>query len=439
MTRKDILSVIAALFSALLILSVSALLIAYGRGYRINITSGDVKPTGLIAATSDPTGAQVFINGSLKTATNQTINVEPGNYEVTIVKDGFQNWRKMLPVTPEVVSRADAYLIPSNPSLSTLTTTGVITPIQSPDGSKIAYLVPPDPASSVSAELVDRAGVWVYDMTDRPLSLNRTSRQIMKTPGIDLSTSQLYWSPDSKEILFTPPVKSALAPSYLLSADKLNDPPRPLANNSLVISDWNKLKTKLEAVQRANLDSDFLPIATKSMSLLSFSPDETKILYVATASATIPIIQTPPLLGTNPTLEERNLKPNTVYVYDMKEDRNYPLCQLATCKPFAAPEPMEQTGKEISLSEMSKKIGQKLAEINVTYIQWLPTSRHLVLVSPDKIEIMEYDGQNKTTVYSGPFAESFVATWNNASKLIILTNLNNLATRRYNLYTVNLR
>jgi hypothetical protein len=52
---------------------------------------------------------------------------------------------------------------------------------------------------------------------------------------------------------------------------------------------------------------------------------------------------------------------------------------------------------------------------------------------------MEFDGANRTTAYSGPFGESFVAPWNDASKLVIITNLNQTSNKRYNLYTVNLR
>ncbi len=38
--------------------------------------------------------------------------------------------------------------------------------------------------------------------------------------------------------------------------------------------------------------------------------------------------------------------------------------------------------------------------------------------------IIDYDGTNKRTVYSGPFAENLVYPWSSSGKIVILTNLN---------------
>ena len=58
------------------------------------------------------------------------------------------------------------------------------------------------------------------------------------------------------------------------------------------------------------------------MKIVSFAPDENKILYEATAAATTTIIS-PPLIGTNATEDKRTITPNTLYIYDIKEDKNY--------------------------------------------------------------------------------------------------------------------
>ena len=52
--------------------------ILYGRGYRIDFKQKTLTPTGLLSATSDPIGAQVYIVGVLKKATNNHINIDPG-------------------------------------------------------------------------------------------------------------------------------------------------------------------------------------------------------------------------------------------------------------------------------------------------------------------------------------------------------------------------
>lgn len=51
---------------------------------------------------------------------------------------------------------------------------------------------------------------------------------------------------------------------------------------------------------------------------------------------------------------------------------------------------------------------------------------------------MEYDGGNKTTLYSGPFDQNFVYTWPDGSGLIIVTNFND-ETVPQNLYKIGLR
>ena len=67
-----------------------------------------------------------------------------------------------------------------------------------------------------------------------------------------------------------------------------------------------------------------------------------------------------------------------------------------------------------------------------------PDSKHLVHVFDGKIDIMEYDAQNRTTVYAGPFVDGFVFPWPDATKLVILTNLGN-PNITPNLYTIGLK
>lgn len=82
---------------ALLTIGILALLvlgtivaILYAKGYQFGFGNGhpEVSGTGLLVATSTPDGAQVFVDGHLTTATNNTINLAPGTYSVKIQKDG---------------------------------------------------------------------------------------------------------------------------------------------------------------------------------------------------------------------------------------------------------------------------------------------------------------------------------------------------------------
>lgn len=353
-----------------------------------------LKPTGLISATSDPTGAEVSVDGTLKTATNNSFGIDPGYYTVRITKEGYIPWEKKIRVQGEVVSQATAFLFPTNPSLSPLTTLGIANPILSPDGTKVAYVIP----ASVGTK---KAGLWYYELSEGPLGRNRDPIQLDQPNGFIFDAAKLTWSPDATQLLVQ---NGSVARLYTISRPGVFTDVSPTLPS--LFSDWNTAQSDTEKQKLAAFKPVIVNIATSSAKIISFSPDETKILYEATASATIPQVIVPPLIGTNSTPEERTIIPGKFYVYDSKEDKNYFLLDK----------------KEISGA-----------------IHWFPTSKHLLITLKGKIDVMEYDRTNWITIYSGPFVDDFVAPWNNGSRIIILTNLNGDALSLPNLYTVNLR
>lgn len=376
--------VLISILTVSLILSVSAGIIAYGRGYRLNLDKPtQLDPTGIVTATSDPVAAQVLVNGALKTATNNSFALPPDWYTVTIRKEGFIPWEKKLRVQGEVVTRADAYLFPTSPSLSPITTSGVLSPTVSPDGTTVAFL--------------KKTGLYTLELADRPLGgRNRDPKLVVE--GSFAAATRLQWSPDAIKILV-----SARSNATLYDLTKTPAQVVPTTETA----DWPAEKAQRDRQKLSSFKQPFIDVATSSAKILAFSPDETKLLYEATASATIPRLIDPPLLGTNPTEETRTITPGNLYVYDSREDRNYFL------------------------------LGNK--EVPKLPPMWFPTSRHFLLVDSGKIDVMEYDRTNWITLYSGPFDETFVTPWPTGSRIVILTNLNPGAGSLPNLYTVNLR
>jgi hypothetical protein len=435
MAIKKIRDILIPIFTVCIILIVSSAIIAYGRGYRLDTIGKTIKPTGLLAATSDPTGAQILVEGKLRNATNTTINISPGWYKVAIAKEGYQTWEKNLRVQGEVVTRADAYLFPVSPSLSAITTAGIKSPVMSQDGAKLAYIIPNTIPATDSSQLVNRAGIWVLDLTERPLGLNRDARQITKSEFPDFSNAVMTWSPDSKELMtvVANPITKTVS-YYRLDAGKLNEFPERIADPKIVENEWNELAQIKETEKLTILKKEAAETLKPLMNVLSFSPDETKILYEATQSATIPPIIVPAMIGTNPTAESRTVKIGQLYVYDVKEDRNYALGdKYAFSFPKPSPTPVPKRGVVPAVTSPFDTYHSPLP------VQWLPTSRHLIITNKDKIEAMDYDGTNRKMLYAGPFWDSFVVPWSNASKLLILTTLNPLASVLPNLYAINLR
>ena len=435
-----------AIFFAIIVVTITIIL--YGRGYRFNLKEKEVRSTGALVATSSPLGAQVFVNGTFTTATNSTTQLAPGDYKVRIVKAGYIPWEKDIKIQPEVVSKADAVLFPSSPSLSALTSTGVIKPQASPDGSKIIFMQNPESTPSAQAPNETPAeGIWLLDLSERPLGLNRDPKQIaLSTVDRNWADGELVWSPTGKQVLavFTQAIpkstKSSLAKeqtaritrAYLLETDRLNSLPTDVTAmvNDLLRS-WDTQRNEKNREKLLAYPKEIVPIATSSTRLIAFSPDETKFLYQATASATLPPVIIPPLLGTDPTAEQRTISPGKLYVYDAKEDKNFFIMNAEVVN--------KKQGDQLQATR-SPMFYSPFSTLNASpTLQWYPDSNHLVLLEGGHIILMDYDGINRTTVYGGPFANNFLAPWPGGGKLVILTNLNSTFSDQPNLYLVNLR
>ena len=107
------------LLGEIIIISGTFLAIKFAKGYRPDLTNPRVlKGTGLLVANSFPSGAQVFLNGQLTSATDDTLNLPPGEYQIEIRKEGFSPWSKTLKLEAELVTQTNASLFPTVPSLS---------------------------------------------------------------------------------------------------------------------------------------------------------------------------------------------------------------------------------------------------------------------------------------------------------------------------------
>jgi len=381
--------------------------ILYGRGYSFDFGKGKIGilGTGILAATSSPAGAGIYINDHLTSATNNTINLPPGEYKVKIAKSGYFPWEKKIKIEKEVVISAYALLLPNAPKLDNITDTGVSNPVIDPSRTKIAYTVS-------SSDNPRKNGVYILDMSLRPiLTLQSSSTQIVDDTIDNFSKAILSWSPDTKELIATISAGPALqrdpdlATSYLLKTSFNENPQDVTATLSSVQLQWERQRQTQEKSQLFGLRTKLQNLIKEEFKVLSWSEDETKILYLASKSASLPTIINPPLIGTNPTPEERVIKEGAIYVYDIKEDKNFKILD-------SMPPPFSLT--------------------------WFSDSKHLIYVNDKKISIMDYDGQNRTTVYAGPFIDNYVFAWPDGSKILILTDLGN-PTISPNLYTIGLK
>ncbi len=393
----------------LLLILGTTIVVLYGKGYRFWFEKGrpDISGTGLLVVTSVPDGAQVFIDDHLTTATDSTINLSPGQYSVRIYKDGYFPWQKKIEIQKEVVIKIEASLFAVAPKLESITTTGVSMPILDPSRSKIAYTV-----ASGSAR---KNGIYILDLAARSiLTLQSSSTQIADDTSDLFSNANSSWSPDGKELIAS--ISSTLRRPiyYLLDSSDFNTIPKDItATLSSILANWNSIKAEKDAARENALKPQLEKVLAENFSVIEWSPDETKILYTASQSATIPIIIKPPLIGANQTKEERDIKKDAVYVYDIKEDKNFKL--------FDALPNYTLYARRYTLP-----------------LNWMSNSSHLLFVKDKKIHIVEYDGENDTIVYAGPFLEKYVFPSTNESKIVIVTDLGNPDISP-NLYTLELK
>jgi len=357
-----------------------------------------------MVTTSIPDGAQVFINGNLTTATNNTLDLTPGEYTVKITKEGYFPWEKLLKVEKELVTKADALLYPLAPKLESITTLGANNPVLDPSGIKIAF--------TVASQSAQKNGIYVYDMNSRSVLSLQTAAKHIADDSIDLfSTADISWTPDGESLVAT----IAGQTTYLLNASQLNDAPRNItATLSSFQEQYETDRKEKAAAQVAGLKPTLRKMIADNFTILSWSPDDTRILYTASKSAELELQITPRLLGVDTLREVRSIKEGGIYVYDLKEDRNTRILEsnLLTCEtdPTAC----------------------------LPHVTWFPDSKHLIYVRNEQIHIVEVDGTNDTIVYAGPFLNEFVFPWPNGSRIVMLTNLGN-KTILPNLYTISLK
>jgi hypothetical protein len=386
--------------------------ILYGKGYRIGFHDNQgpqLSKTGILQIKSKPTGAQVHIDGQLRGATDDDITLTPGKYTVRVSKDGYNDWQKDIQIEREIVSSADALLLPKAPTLQSISTFGVESAVVDPTGTKIAFRI----ASSSAA----KNGIYVLELTNRVFPIlagQSNSTQIVDETIDTFSQATISWSPDGKQILASIPLGES-STYYLLKSDGFNTAPQNITGTvQNVTKAWEEQVLDKQTARIKSLKPKIQQFVTNNFRILAFSPDDTKILYQASVSAQMPVFLKPRLIGNNWLYERRDIKEGAIYVYDIKEDVN------------------------TRIIDATDKLCSELETNCVRPFTWFPDSGHLVYVHDKKIEIVEDDGSNMTTIYAGPFVDHYVYPWPDGSKIVVLTNLGNSNTPP-TLYTIGLK
>ena len=398
------------LITSIIVVSASYIFSLYARGYRYSPERRKLLPSGLLIIKSNPDGAQVNINGEQKTITNNNLALAPGTYDINIKKEGSHTWKKRITIDKEEVTEIDAFLFKTAPSLSAITFTSVAKPSLSPDSTKIAYIVP----STQENLNEDKEGLWLIETVDLPLGFSREPKRL--TNG-DHDESVWKWSPNSREILLQTNTGVYLlnTGSYTPQEDRINIS----SQYDEIIKEWEKERENRFKSKLRGLPEEIVEVL-ESAQKVSFSPDETQILYLAGSNYDLPKEIIKPIPGASSQKQERNVQTNKVYVYYLKEDRNFFLSDSnESLKDCIIDTPSIQTSCSSSIS-------------------WFPTSRHILLAESDNVIVMDSDGTNRIKIYTGSYVAPNAFATVSKNRLIILTNLgaNSAAP---NLYTLGIK
>ncbi len=374
--------------TVLILLGITTVIFLYTSGYRIskeqNTSTIDLRKTGMISAKSIPDGANIYVNGVLKTATNDTIQaLDPGIYKLKVVKNGFVPWEKDVEVFPELVTDITAVLVSQSPRLEPLTNTGAQNPVISPTLTKLAYF----------SKDQNNPGILITPLTNTGISLFRADSYI----AIEDTSTTLYsngksieWSPSEQELL----VQSATNNYYLVNIETKTT--QLITDPEIVRQEWEQelLTKRTDFIERIDIPKDMFEIATSPTSL--WAPDEKKFLYSI-------------IKGT--TLE--------YHVYNME-------------KPIPV-------GENVDSIVFTTNVSDKQPEVS-----WYADSFHLILVDANileekkgRISLIRIDGTNKTELYNNTMYSNKVYSTPGGDKLIFLTSFK--SGEQTDLYTVSIR
>ena len=191
---KRIIIAISYVFLTLAVIALTAGLVAYGNGYSYNLKNHRLIRTGLIIVQSFPSGLHVTLeNKLLKKKTPYRVSVEAGTYRISLSKDGFYPWTKLIHVVASEVSLAQyVLLIPKQPQTTTLDTrTQISSQDISRDHRHLAYVV----AGTEPA-------VYTLDVSNenaKPVRLYLPRAATETVPAEALTT--VSWSDDASHLL----------------------------------------------------------------------------------------------------------------------------------------------------------------------------------------------------------------------------------------------
>jgi hypothetical protein len=107
----NIVSLLMSIFSVLFIVGGALLIFYFSRGYRINISERNIKKTGVLTVQTEPSMADLYINGDDVGKTPKSRTLDIGTNSITVKKEGYRDWNKQVEIVEEKSTLLFPFLI----------------------------------------------------------------------------------------------------------------------------------------------------------------------------------------------------------------------------------------------------------------------------------------------------------------------------------------
>jgi len=219
------------IFCSIVFILFTPLILLYANGYRFDRKEKTFIKTGSLFINSYPREAAVIINGKQQKATKwldpfsffwklfgsakyggetPTIinNLSPGKYEIEVVKNGFQKWRKEAIIKPNLTTHFEKIqLFFEKPELKTIDEGEITFFWPSNSRKKIIYGIKIEEPASAKAMAGKKEMVKL-------LENNKINVLINNLPLLDFSNPE--WSPDEEKLIFSSQPTSEKTREYFL-------------------------------------------------------------------------------------------------------------------------------------------------------------------------------------------------------------------------------
>jgi len=186
-----------------IVIGLGTVIIVYGAsGYGINTKTGQIVQNGLLFVDSQPSGAEIFLNGKDRsTATSARLVLPSGEYKLDLKKDGYRPWGRSFTLNEQSIARyVYPFLFPVKPLTANLKAyeSPPVLITQSPDRR---WLLVENNAASAKTVVFDQVDTTTLDQTTPDETSVSIPEDLLSNYSSGSVLSEVEWSTDNNNVL----------------------------------------------------------------------------------------------------------------------------------------------------------------------------------------------------------------------------------------------